>query len=914
MKKTIVKKPRVAKTRVSAGKKKVLLTGGTGFVGKVVLEELTRRADELGIETVYVFVRPRKDRTAQDRFDKSIANSDCFSRSADGWQKICHPVGGELTYDDCGLSPENVALLTANVTHVIHCAASVEFELPIAEAAAANITGSLNMLSLAKRCENLKSMVSVSTAYVTPHVADREPVPEALAPLPAEAEDIYRSILDGTADEKALLKAAGLPNTYTFTKNVAEHLLVERREHVPLTIVRPSMVSACLEHPFPGWIDSPSGFAGFVALCGAGYLRTVAANPHGLPDIVPCDVVSTRIIESAFVAKPPKAAVRHAVAGRKNTMRVEDNIAVILDFFRKHPVEKKPTMAFVGPPSPLFAFHEARLHRVPIRAAKMYFYARKQNVQRRMVAGIAERLTFLNRAFSYFTTRTFDFQTTTLKGATEMRFDPAAYIAVVCMGVYRHILKRDDGAQTLAGKEHRKESPSDVLWSFSQPDGNVTLRSLAAIVRKAMRHSISEVTFDRTSFETAVKSVKPGTRFVLVPTHRSYLDFVLMSYLCFARRDLGIRIPHIAAAEEFARIPILGKLFKQGHAFYIKRGMGKADPQLTEMVNALVADGETLEFFVEGQRSRARQFLPPKTGMLRCLQGTGETFALLPVAISYDRIMEEASLLREVSGSPKESMQLRKLVRGIGTLARGEISLGRIHMACGEPVMMSPETDARVAGRAVMAELQKHTATTTHHLKCFLAKNTIAGVDLKWLRNEIERRGGHVVDSPLGGEKDVDATAEQCMRYHWIHLFYGEAEASWADHPAIAHHVRGNRYAPSTVVTPAKLRDPRLVRLLEAIFQPIARDYATAASKLGSTKWLPRHASPRGVLYEVPSAHLPNLQAAFGDLVDRGILALEDDGTHVWGAKAEDIGAYRSACAWPEARNNDAADLAVVGT
>lgn len=893
-------------TRTAAPRaRKVLLTGATGFVGKVVLEELTRRAEELGIESVYVFVRPRKDRTAQHRFDKSIANSDCFSKRTDDWQRMCIPVGGELTHDDCGLSADDVTMLTENVTHVIHCAASVEFELPIAEAAAANITGSLNVLKLAQRCTRLKSMVSVSTAYVTPHVANDEPVPEALAALPGDAEDIYKSILDGTADEKALLRAAGLPNTYTFTKNVAEHLLMERRGNVPLTIVRPSMVSACFEHPFPGWIDSPSGFAGFVALCGAGYLRTVAADPRSRPDIVPCDVVSSRIVESAFVARPPKEAVRHAVAGQKNAQRVEQHIEVILDFFRKHPVERTPAMEFVGPPSPVFAFHEARLHRVPIRLAKMWYAVRKQSVMRRTVTGIAERLHFLNRAFSYFTTRTFDFQTKTLAGATETRFDPAEFTATVCLGVYRHLLRRDDTAQSLAGRAHRKESPSDVLWSFRQPDGNLTLRSLAVAVRKAMRHGISEVTFDRRSFESAVKSVKPGTRFVLVPTHRSYLDFVLVSYLCFARRDLGISIPHIAAAEEFSRIPVLGTLFRKGHAFYIKRGAGKADPQLTEQVNGLVADGATLEFFIEGARSRSRQFLPPKHGMLRCLQGTGETFALLPVAISYDRILEESSLLREVQGWPKASMQLRKLVRGIGTLARGEMALGRIHMTCGEPVMMSPDSDARKVSRAVMAELQRHTATTTHHLKSFLAKNPIPGVDLKWLRAAIEKRGGEVIDSPLGGEASVDATAERCMRYHWIHHFYGDAELSWPGHPAITHHTRGNSYAPVFMPTAAELRDPRLRAVLHALFEPIARDYATAATKLGSPEWAPRHASPRSVLYETPSAYLPNLQAAFSDLADRGVLALDESGTYEWGPNAAAIEEYREAVRWPESRTGE---------
>lgn len=879
--------------------KHVLLTGATGFVGKVVLEELTRRRDELGIESIYVLVRPRKDRDARHRFEKSIAESECFSQRTDDWRRTCIPVACELTLPDCGIPADDVAALTANVTHVIHCAASVEFDLPIAEAASSNITAALNVLALAQRCKRLVNMVSVSTAYVS--LRRDGPIDEVLQELPRPAGDVYREILDGTVDEKALLRETGHPNTYTVTKCMAEHLLMERRAGVPLTIVRPSIVAACREIPFPGWIDSLAGLAGFIALCGTGHLRAVAGVPDAHPDFVPCDYVSNRIVDAAFVAKPPKSVIRYAVAGRKNAQTVREHCDQIVGWFRKHPVDRRPGLDHVGPGRTLrFALEEARLHAIPTRAARAWFAWTGEKAAERATTAVAERLAFLNSAFVYFSSNTFDFRSKKMPGSPELRFDPKEYCELTCAGVSRHLLKRDESSIPLAGRAHR--SSNDLLWSATQPAGSTTIRTLAATMKKVFRQSTSEITFDRASFRNAMESLPAGTRLALLPNHRSYSDFILVSYLAFARPELGIPIPHIAAAEEFSRIPLLGKVFAMGGAFYIKRGMGKADPQLTATVHGLVRSGKTIEFFIEGQRSRSRQFLPPRTGLLRCLQGTGEKFALLPIAISYDKIPEERSLLRELRGAPRPPMKLSGLFGGLRQLTRGELSYGRIHITCGEPVMLSPHSDVRQVGRLVMGELQANTQVSTWHLRCFLAKNDLPGVTVGWLRERIEERGGRVFDSPLRGE-EVDAAAERCMRYHWMHWFYADAREAWPAHPVLEHHARNNTWADFPRPPKGSLGDPRMVELLRALFEPIARDYALVAAKLGSKQWAPRHPSPRSFLHENPKSHLPDVQAAFADLVDRGILAFDElEGAHDWGPRAGELAAWGASCALPAPR------------
>ena len=57
----------------------VLVTGATGFLGKVLLEALVRRADELGVARIYVLIRPKGNRTPQERFAAEVIASDCFA-------------------------------------------------------------------------------------------------------------------------------------------------------------------------------------------------------------------------------------------------------------------------------------------------------------------------------------------------------------------------------------------------------------------------------------------------------------------------------------------------------------------------------------------------------------------------------------------------------------------------------------------------------------------------------------------------------------------------------------------------------------------------------------------------------------------------------------------------------------------
>ena len=278
---------------------RVFVTGCTGFVGKVVLEELMRRREELNIEKVYLLIRPRRGKSAEERFDHNVAPSKCFSRLEPGWRKYCQPVAGD-SFTTISDSPLKTGTRSRWLSHIIHCAASVRSTCRLPRLHPQHL-GALRVLEFANGCIQLTRLVDVSTAYVTPHPGNGpHVVEEKLVDLPFNAEEIYARILAGEADEDQLLASTGHPNTYTFTKCLAERILTERRGDVPLTLLRPSIVSACRVHPFPGWIDSHAAYAAFISLIGAGYLRVIRTDPNTAIDVVPCDDVATRILSCAF--------------------------------------------------------------------------------------------------------------------------------------------------------------------------------------------------------------------------------------------------------------------------------------------------------------------------------------------------------------------------------------------------------------------------------------------------------------------------------------------------------------------------------------------------------------------------------------------------------------------------------------
>ncbi len=144
---------------------------------------------------------------------------------------------------------------------------------------------------------------------------------------------------------------------------------------------------------------------------------------------------------------------------------------------------------------------------------------------------------------------------------------------------------------------------------------------------------------------------------VLVPSHKSHIDYVILSNLFFRN---NFTPPHIVAGANLSFFP-LGKIFRKSGAFFMRRsfkGNKLYSVVFRQYVKSLVAEGYPIEFFIEGGRSRTGKIISPKMGIVKYLvesieEGYGEDLIFVPITVNYDRIMEEGSYKKELRGKEK---------------------------------------------------------------------------------------------------------------------------------------------------------------------------------------------------------------------------------------------------------------------
>ncbi|KAK1889029.1 Dihydroxyacetone phosphate acyltransferase [Dissostichus eleginoides] len=189
---------------------------------------------------------------------------------------------------------------------------------------------------------------------------------------------------------------------------------------------------------------------------------------------------------------------------------------------------------------------------------------------------------------------------------------------------------------------------------------------------------------------------------VLLPSHRSYMDFLLMSYLLFT---YDLSLPVIAAGMDFMGMKVIGEMLRMSGAFFIRRSFGGDQLYWTvfsEYVRTMLKIGYApVEFFLEGTRSRTAKSLTPKLGLLNIamdpfLKGEVYDVHVVPVSISYERILEETLYARELLGIPKPKESTSGLFKARKVLSE---DYGSIHVYFGQPVSVRSLAEGRVNRR-----------------------------------------------------------------------------------------------------------------------------------------------------------------------------------------------------------------------
>lgn len=313
----------------------ILLTGSSGFLGKVVLGLLVDRYPEL--KHVHLLVRPKRDVAAPERFEREVLGSPALrpllaearERHGDEWLRRKITVwAGDVGLPSLGLAPHSLDRLTGRVSLIINCAGRVDFFPPFDDSLRANVDGVEQLIALGRRLG--ARLLHVSTCFVCGQadglIEETEPIlgfyphrqgsddhsfhaAEELRYARERIAEIYRSA--GEKDDSTGLRPReltrrlitlgrqradrwGWVNTYTYAKSLGEQVLAAETG-LPWTIVRPAIIESAIEFPFPGWIEGGRTAAPLV-LMALGGMKEWPMRRDAALEVVPVDHVAAAIL------------------------------------------------------------------------------------------------------------------------------------------------------------------------------------------------------------------------------------------------------------------------------------------------------------------------------------------------------------------------------------------------------------------------------------------------------------------------------------------------------------------------------------------------------------------------------------------------------------------------------------------
>ncbi len=332
--------------------KSVMLIGVTGFIGKVWLANILMDLPEIG--KLYLLIRRQKSSPAQKRFEKMFEGSPVFDPLFEKYgdrlgallaNKI-EVVEGDVSLPQIGMDAEVADRLREDLDLIINSSGLTDFNPDLRDALAVNVDSTHHLIEFI-RASKRAALLHLSTCYVAGQrdgrVSERlrpNYTPAGLADFDAEKEwyrlhDLVESAqaraegpevteelkkqalgkehaakgLSGQAldiqvrknrvrwlknylTEEATRRAneLGWPNTYTFTKSLAESLIAKHGADLPIAIVRPAIVETSVSKPFRGWNEGINTSASLSYLLGTAF-RQLPSNERKRLDILPVDAV-----------------------------------------------------------------------------------------------------------------------------------------------------------------------------------------------------------------------------------------------------------------------------------------------------------------------------------------------------------------------------------------------------------------------------------------------------------------------------------------------------------------------------------------------------------------------------------------------------------------------------------------------
>ncbi|KAM3355366.1 hypothetical protein ACQJBY_025879 [Aegilops geniculata] len=337
--------------RVAAyfGGKNILITGSTGFLGKVLVEKILRV--QPGVTKLFLLVRATNDESARHRILTEVTRREIFQvlreKNGNGFgdfiqEKVC-PLAGDVIYEDLGLDTAKLKELSKNIDIIVNGAATTNFYERYDVAFDTNVLGAKHIYAFANKCIKLKMLLHISTAYVSgeqeglilekPFIMGETLREGTHLDVASELNLIKHTKMEMNANcateraERKTMKELGLkrarhfgwPNTYVFTKAMGEMLLGHLEGDLPVVIVRPSIITSILKEPLPGWIEGVRTIDSVILGYTKQALKFFLVDPDTIMDVIPVDmVVNSMMVAMAMHTEEQVQTIYHLTSSVSN--------------------------------------------------------------------------------------------------------------------------------------------------------------------------------------------------------------------------------------------------------------------------------------------------------------------------------------------------------------------------------------------------------------------------------------------------------------------------------------------------------------------------------------------------------------------------------------------------------------------
>lgn len=780
----------------------------------------------------------------ESTFDENFVRNH-FSHGSINWETV-----------SLKLSKNDDSILRDNINIVVHseCRHSIihsdishkdpEFT-SLRESFKINVLGTMMLLNYCKKMKNLSSFCYLSSSFVNCDQKGGSYIREEIYPLKlpknCTLESLTESIcfskqianrtdqnqnaslIEGNQIKKikALMKQLNFPNSYTFSKRIAEHMIQKYRGSIPVAIVRPSIIGAAEREPIRGWIDPQTiqsqsfNSASIYLRIGLGLLRVIPGKPENHADQIPVDfVVNTLLLASTAIGNRDKIQIfQIGTSSGKNPCTWAETIRGVLSYWQsysqKNISSNRPEFQMVSKRN---WYHATKFLSKPNWINQSMDYLTKtvtkpfeglmkvptnhvghivqeiqlqtSHINQSNNTGVSLSLSFINNeSFHYFTLNEWCFEIlNTIEIHDKLneeeqsiffldieKIDWHSYFQYFCYGIAKFCLMENveppvfcdlltregehsiiplSAATSLIPKfmvndlsfvyyansffnstKTKSQFITSVLNSkqvqkairqemakmsctrsqaqakaitimdrmFADPQMKY-VRTFSYILRKVWRVMFNAIYIDTDEMAMIRKISSDPDRgsLILLPTHRSYLDFLIISFVCFA---YDLPIPHIAAGEDFLGMLGVRTLFRHSGAFFLRRSFQDDVLYKTifqEYVQQLLADGAPLEFFVEGTRSRGGKTIQPKLGLLSIIcdayfSRRVDNLTIIPINISYEKVLEREAYSHELLGQQKTPETLGNLLKNIYSILSK--SYGSIAVSFSQPIRLTNFVD-----------------------------------------------------------------------------------------------------------------------------------------------------------------------------------------------------------------------------